>query len=84
MDAVAENHAVFVASSLYTVRKYIFMFPLAKPAAFRVAGALLYVLVFLLPRFFLLGGVRVWLSLAAALRRLGAFIVRLFFSFILN
>ena len=72
MDAVAENHAVFVTSSLYTVRKYIFMFPLAKPAAFRVAGALLYVLVFLLPRFFLLGGVRVWLSLAAALRRLGA------------
>lgn len=59
------------------------MFPLAKPAAFRVAGALLYVLVFLLPRFFLLGGVRVWLSLAAALLRLGAIIVLLFFRFIL-
>ena len=83
MDAVAENHAVFVASSLYTVRKYIFMLSLAKPAAFRVAGALLYVLVFLLPRFFLLGGVRVWLSLAATRRRPGAIIVLLFFRFIL-
>ena len=83
MDAVAENHAVFVTSSLYAVRKYIFVFSLAKPAAFRVAGALLYVLVFLLPCFFLLGGVRIWLSLAAALRRLWTFIVLLFFRFIL-
>ena len=85
MNAVSENYTVDVASGLYAVSKYVFVLSLAEPAAFRVAGALLDVLLFLLPGFFLLGGIRVRFSFAAILRRLWFHVIVLrFFRFVLQ
>ena len=53
VDAVAQDNAVNVAGGLYAVGKYVLVLSLAEPTAFRVAGALLHMLFFLLPGFFL-------------------------------
>ena len=84
VDAVTKDDTVDVAGCLYAVSKYILVFSLAEPAAFRVAGALLDVLFFLLPGFFLLGGIRIRFPLSAILRRFRLLIVVLrFFRLVL-
>ena len=84
MDAVSEDDAVDVAGGLYAVCKYVLVFSLAEPTTFRVAGALLDVLFFLLPGFFLLGSIGIRFPLSAILRRFRLLIVVLqFFRLVL-
>ena len=49
MYTIAKDPAVLIAGCLYCISKYIFMFTLSEPSAFRIRGAFLDVFFFLIP-----------------------------------